>query len=392
MPNVRRLKMLGWLIAFIIIGGVLIVPPFLVSDKGKQKEETSPLPTQIDVASVPEMSEILSVDQKTRLDATRRLAERVGVEQALEILEHSSLPHTGEGHLAVHQVGFHAYKIYGTEAILYCKDYFLYACYHGAIIEAASDQGLTSVAQMADTCKGSITRHFQCAHAVGHALLAMWNYDLRQALADCDKVFAKQTDFPQSFTSCHNGAFMENIFGVHNGGTTTESQRNWLKDDDPYFPCNAFGEPYQQGCWLNQAARIYALEKGSISQTSQKCQAIGNRQYTEWCMDALARQIHPLTAGHVNMVYQLCQQVGPQWYEHCVAVNAGAYYSVGDGDTAIQVCHTNLSSAAKADCYQRVMAQLVPDINRSQEQKQALCQGMEESFNKNCLDQVEGIK
>src|SRR3989344_5314060 len=92
-----------------------------------------------DWKTVPEMEEILSSDQEKRLLAGRKLVERVGVEAALEILEHSPLPHTGEGHLVVHQIGFHAYRTYGLEAINHCKDYFLFACYHGAIIEAAGE-------------------------------------------------------------------------------------------------------------------------------------------------------------------------------------------------------------------------------------------------------------
>ncbi len=337
---------------------------------------------------VPEMAEILSQDQTTRIAATRRLAERVGVEKSLEILENSDLPHTGEGHLAVHQVGFHAYKLYGREAILHCKDYFLYACYHGAIIEAAGDQGLTTVADMADTCKGTAGRYFQCAHAVGHALLAMWNYDLPEALADCDEIFTKEKEFPEALSSCHNGAFMENLFGVHDWGTGQAPVRDWIKEDDPYFPCNAFDAKYQKGCWLNQAARIYTMEKGNIAKTREICEKVGNAQYTAWCMDTLARQIHPLTAGDAGKVYELCQQVGPQWFENCVTVNAGAYYSVGDGQTAIAVCRGPLSPGAKADCYNKVIGQLLPDINVDKAAKEQLCRQMDFGYADSCLQQL----
>ncbi len=337
---------------------------------------------------VPEMAEILSNDQTTRLKATRRLAERVGVEDALEILEDSSLPHTGEGHLAVHQVGFYAYNKYGTEAILHCKDYFLYACYHGALIEAATDQGLETIAKMADTCKASAGRYFQCAHAVGHAILAMWNYDLPEALADCDEIFEKETQFSGALSSCHNGAFMENLFGVHDWGTDNAPKREWLKDDDPYFPCTAFDEKYQQGCWLNQAARIYALNNGDIAKTREQCEQIGNPKYTEWCIDNLARQIHPITAGQVGKVYELCRQVGPYWQEKCVVVNAGSYYSVGDPQTAIAVCRGQLSPPAKTDCYQTVLGQLVADINLSASEKKKLCAEMDRPFDSQCYQQL----
>jgi len=335
----------------------------------------------------PEMGEILGSDQTTRLKATRKLVERVGVEEALEILEASTLPHTGEGHLAVHQIGFFAYQEYGTEAILKCKDYFLYACYHGVIIESATDAGFDGIIAMRDACRGTSPRFFQCSHAIGHSLLATWNYDLPEALKDCDKVFGDEKQFPDGLTSCHNGAFMENLFGVHDWGTGKEQVRDWLSDD-PYFPCNAFEEKYQKGCWLNQAARIYVLENGDIVKTKEVCEGIGNEQYTHWCIDNLARQIHPMTLGDVGKVFELCAQVGEFWREMCIVVNAGSFYSVGDPDTAIEVCNQPLSVPAKADCYQRILGQLVPDVNLTYDQKEEYCKKMQGNFIGQCLEQI----
>lgn len=336
---------------------------------------------------VPEMPDLLGSDQTVRLKAARRLVERVGVEEAQEILQASALPHTGEGHLAVHQIGFYAYQTLGPEAILKCKDYFLYACYHGVIIEAASGQGLETIAQMADLCKETSSRHFQCAHAVGHSILAIWNYDLPSALKDCDQIFAKEKEFPEALSSCHNGAFMENLFGVHDWGKDVEIKRDWLSDD-PYYPCNAFEEKYQKGCWLNQAARIYVLQKGDLAKTKDVCEGIGNAQYTLWCIDNLARQIHPLTNGDINQVFPLCQQTGPFWYEKCVVVNAGSFYSVGDPAAAIALCTSQLSAPAKTDCYQTVMGQLLPDINLTRQQKEDYCKRMEPGWSEQCLQQV----
>src|SRR3990167_5856887 len=188
----------------------------------------------------PEMKDILDpADQTKRLKAARKFVERVDVEAAMEILEHSPLPHTGEGHLVVHQIGFYAYQKYGAESILKCKDYFLYACYHGTIIEAASDQGFEGITKMTDKCKASPVRYFQCVHAAGHSILAMWDYDLPKALTTCDELYEKDIKFPEAQTSCHNGAFMENLFGVHDWGTGNQPKRDWLSDD-PYFPCNSF--------------------------------------------------------------------------------------------------------------------------------------------------------
>ena len=331
----------------------------------------------------PEMKDILeSPDQEVRLKAGRKLVERVDVEKALEILEHSTLPHTGEGHLVVHQVGFFAYQKYGADAILKCKDYFLYACYHGAIIEAASDQGFEGITKMTDKCKASGTRYFQCVHAAGHAILAMWNYDLKEAMGTCDKLYEKETQFPEALSSCHNGAFMENLFGVHDWGKGEAPKRDWLSED-PYFPCNAFEEKYQKGCWLNQAARIYQMNNGDMVKTSELCQKVGNDQYEAWCMDNVARQIHTLTNGDPGKSFELCQSAGPKWYDNCLVVNAGSFYSVGGRDQAIFICQ-NVPPNLKLQCYQTVIGQIISDpIEKNA--KTAICQKIEEPFKNQCL-------
>lgn len=354
----------------------------------KFKPTPSPSPQALseEWKNVPEMTEILDVtNQETRLKAARRLVERVDVEKALEILEHSPLPHTGEGHLVVHQIGFYAYQKYGVEAVLKCKDYFLYACYHGAIIEAASDQGFEVIKKMTDKCKESSVRHFQCVHAAGHAILAIWEYDLPKGLETCDQIYEKDTKFPEALSSCHNGAFMENLFGVHDWGKDKEVKREWLSDD-LYFPCNYFGEKYQRGCWLNQAARIYQMNGGDVSKTAQSCQAVGNEQYVEWCMDNLARQIHPLTNGDPAKSFELCRKEGPDWYNNCLVVNAGSFYSVGGRDEAIFICQ-NVPPNLKPECYQRVIGQIVSDpIDKSQKEK--LCQKIEPPFQTQCYSGI----
>ena len=336
----------------------------------------------------PEMKDILyPADQTKRLKAARKFVERVDVEAAMEILEHSPLPHTGEGHLVVHQIGFYAYQKYGAESILKCKDYFLYACYHGTIIEAASDQGFEGITKMTDKCKASPVRYFQCVHAAGHSILAVWNYALDDALKTCDELYEKETEFPEALSSCHNGAFMENLFGVHDWGEGKELVRDWLKDDDPYFPCNYFGEKYQKGCWLNQAARIYQMNKSDIVKTSELCQAVGNDQYTAWCMDNVARQIHPLTNGDPAKSFSLCQMEGKDWYDNCLVVNAGSFYSVGGRDEAIFICK-NVPQSLKGECYQRVIGQIISDPI-DENQKLSLCQRIEAPFNNQCISGLD---
>ncbi|EKD90633.1 MAG: hypothetical protein ACD_30C00112G0074 [uncultured bacterium] len=337
----------------------------------------------------PELKEILeSPIQDVRLKAARRLVERVDVDKALEILEKSTLPHTGEGHLVVHQIGFYAYQKYGVDSILKCRDYFLYACYHGAIIEAASDQGFDAIAKMTDKCKDSPTRHFQCVHAAGHSILAIWNYDLPEALKTCDEIYESDNKFPEALSSCHNGAFMENLFGVHDFDTGKQPKRDWLSDD-PYFPCNAFGQKYQKGCWLNQAARIYQMQNGDLVKTTELCNQAGDNEYVAWCMDNVARQIHPLTNGDPSKTFSLCQQVGPNWYNNCVLINAGSFYSVGGKAQAVYICQ-NIPPQIKNECYTRIIGQILSDPIDKKE-KNSLCQTIETPFKNQCLSALSSV-
>lgn len=339
--------------------------------------------------NVPELADILSSDQTTRLNAARKLVERVDVGEALEILEHSTLPHTGEGHLVVHQVGFFAYKKYGPDAILKCKDYFLYACYHGAIIEAASKEGVEKIAEMTDVCKEFSSRYFQCVHAAGHATLALWEYQLDKALITCDELYEKEAKFPEALSSCHNGAFMENLFGVHDWGSDESPKQEWIRADDSYFPCNAFGEKYQKGCWLNQAARIYQMNNGDIGKTAWGCGGAEKSEYIEWCMDNLARQIHPLTNGDINMSFSLCSILGEYWREKCIIVNAGSFYSVGDSQSAIAICQ-RIIPPAQPECFAGVAGQIVGDTVDNRE-KQARCEALGGVYARDCLEQLKKI-
>lgn len=381
-PKLRSILILTGLIFVTILSFVAatrINYPALKSSQVQSQKKFTP-------KEIPELAQILSQDQETRLLAGRKLVERVGVEEALEILEHSDLPHTGEGHLVVHQIGFYAFKIYGLDAILHCKDYFLQACYHGAIIEAASQGGFPEIAKMADRCKPTSVRYFQCAHAAGHAILAIWNYDLPQGLKTCDEIFEKESKYPEAQTSCHNGAFMENLFGVHDWGTTEKPKRDWLSEIDPYFPCNAFDNKYQKGCWLNQAARIYQMYNSDITKTARVCEAIGNDQFVNWCIDNLSRQIHALTNGQTAKVFQMCSALGDYWRESCIVKNAGSYYSVGDFASALTIC-SQIAPVAKNSCFELITSQLISD-NIDSNQKRSRCKQLGGGFVSQCLSQI----
>ena len=178
---------------------------------------------------------------------------------------------------------------------------------------------------------------------------------------------------------------MENLFGVHDWGTGKEQKRDWLSND-PYFPCNAFSEKYQKGCWLNQAARIYQMNNSDIIKTARLCEAIGNQQDTLWCIDNLDRQIHALTNGDIAKVFSMCSAIGNAWRENCIIVNAGSYYSVGDFNLALTICN-QIAPVAHDPCLQLIESQVISD-NIEKDEKRNRCQKIGGIYANQCISQI----
>ena len=131
------------------------------------------------------------------------------------------------------------------------------------------------------------------------------------------------------------------------------------------------------------------MNSGDIPKTTKLCEGIGNEQYTAWCMDNIARQIHPLTNGDPVKSFQLCQQVGEKWYNNCVIVNAGAFYSVGGRDEAIFIC-SQVPPELKNECFERIIGQIIADpIEKTEKEK--LCKKIEAPFNNQCLSGLTSL-
>jgi hypothetical protein len=128
------------------------------------------------------------------------------------------------------------------------------------------------------------------------------------------------------------------------------------------------------------------MNNGDIVKTAELCQSAGNEEYVAWCMDNLARQIHPLTNGDPTKAFSLCQQEGPDWYNNCIIVNAGSFYSVGGRAQAVYICQ-NVPSELKNECFSRVMGQIASDPIDKKE-KEAICQTIEFPFKTQCFSAI----
>lgn len=336
-------------------------------------------------------AQALEIDQIKKLTkmeeqvvAYTKLIERVGPVDAQEQLYRSGLSFDGQTHLLNHTVGDYLFKKYGNSGLIYCKDYFLSSCYHGFVIRAVGDGGVDALVGVMETCwqqGGHVA--IQCSHAIGHGFLAWIGYaDLIGALKKCDAMVDKSQNFP--LYNCHDGVFMENIWGVHEDGKPSPDA--WLKDNDPIYPCNDARIPYKyiKACWSNQPMRLYRLFQGDLEKTGQVCLAIEDLDHQKTCFDGLARQIHPIANGSIDKTFELCSLMPEGWVDPCIISIVKAFFSVGDRVAPYQICQ-RIRSEAKEVCFKDLIG-IINAYTTKPEEKKSWCQAIsDEHWQKQCL-------
>jgi len=362
------------LLFIFILGGFLsifILRSFMVSN-GEQSLQKVNSPYSNEITAIKDTKNI-----RLRTTLYTKLIKRVGPIKAQEELFYSGLPFDGETHLLNHTVGDWLYDNYKEKGIIYCKDYFLSSCYHGFLIPVIADGGFINLKQVMDLCMtvGQATT-VQCAHGIGHGLLAWEDYaNLPKALADCDTVAGLAPKFP--VFNCYDGVFMENNWAVHNGEPSPD---RWVKADDPTYPCydNQIAEKYRRACWSNQPQVMHKLFSGDIRKIAKECENIQAKQYQDTCFDSIARQINPLTGGEVKRVFALCNIMPVGWKNACVTSNVSAFFSLGDRKTSFTLCQM-IPDSGTSKCYE-VLQQRIGSYSTTLAEKIKGCNQIPEKY------------
>lgn len=367
---------------FLILGGIVVIlialvniTPSTISGKSRISEKKAP-----------EVEKILSLkNTKEQSEELRKLMKRVGPIEAQEEMLHSGLPFTGETHLLIHTIGDVVYDEFGKDGLTYCKDYFLSACYHAVILNTLGDNGIKGVAEAMRKCEeaGRSIVASQCAHGAGHGFIAWHDYDLLKGVKMCDELGAQVERF--SYFNCYDGAFMENIWGVHNGAP---SEKRWVKADDIYYPCNDPRIPgkYIDACWSNQATLVYQHFKGDLRKTAMFCDSVPETQYRQTCYNNFSRQIHPLTEGSVEKVKTLCSNAtGDSWRDYCILTNMTSYWSLGDREIPFKICNSLVKPLSDA-CYAR-LSTTIPFYYPDSKEKSFYCMKISSKIHRTeCLE------
>lgn len=278
-----------------------------------------------------------------------KLMDRVGPEKAQEDLQHSGIPYIGNTHLLNHAAGNYIWNKYGPAGITKCKDYFSSSCYHGFIIRGIGNGKTDNIDLMLKKCKKKGREAYsQCAHAMGHGFLAYLGYaNLLDALHMCDDTSKRISDFVVSF--CHNGVFMENIWGLHEGRPSPD---RWVKETDPIYPCDdpRIGEVYLPECWYNQAQQMSILSKDNLK-VANVCNSLGETKSAYMCFDGLYRGFNNDTKDNIPLKYKMCNQMPVKWFNKCISTQASASFQQGDNELPLKICAYSDSQSVQEDCY-----------------------------------------
>ena len=196
--------------------------------------------------------------------------------------------------------------------------------YHGIAERAFSKAPSGDLAPVAQTlCASPSIRRtrflaYQCVHGVGHGLMIVSGYDLPRSLEICDQLLDAWDR-----TSCTGGVFMENINSSY--GITSD----WLRDDDPLYPCSAVAARHKLYCYLMVTSRILPLVAYDYGKAAAICMK-SEPEWVETCFQSLGRDASGQADGDAGKILGLCEESGP-WARDCLY---GAARDVANNDAA----------------------------------------------------------
>jgi hypothetical protein len=251
-------------------------------------------------------------------------------------------------HELLHDIGMGAYAETGSVSRAYAGgDPFCRAGYYHGILEGAfGDDGMQLLARLDELCaqvpgKSDYSyQYFSCVHGIGHGLMAYFNQDLFRSLDACAELTGEW-----EIGSCAGGVFMQNA--MNDSGEFSE--------DDPFYPCSAVGERFDDACYLMQTSRILATNSGDFGATFALCRTLESAHRTT-CFESLGRDASGWARGDVAAASSYCV-LGGDTYErdHCTIGAAIDLIQSRGAEEARALCARAEGSAL---CLERVHAHL----------------------------------
>ncbi|SOD03785.1 hypothetical protein SAMN05216486_1181 [bacterium JGI 053] len=304
---------------------------------------------------------------------------------ALLILSREDQDVARDGHVYAHGIGIAAYKSPETVAQTFalCTADFQSGCYHGVIQAYFGDsrgtQGGVTPAKLNGLCQpyrapDKRWLEFQCAHGIGHGVMAVESHNLLRALDSCDILadsFEKQ--------ACWGGAFMENVVNAtsphhmhvtrvadvgenaehgdehagHGGdehaaghdsaahaaaghdmaghdmaghdmsameghGDHAAAQPFMALDPhEPLYPCTVVQERHKPACYLMQTSAILHANNGDFPDAARQC-GRSPEAYRYTCYVSLGRDANSWSRGSREQAIAYCRSAPDIGQSYCI--------------------------------------------------------------------------
>ncbi len=289
----------------------------------------------------------------------------------------------GDCHTAAHKAGRFAYEIYGEAAFRECSAECHSGCYHGATEAYFKDHGTANLVRDLNLiCSSDLNPFFshQCLHGIGHGLMAWVDYDLPEALKNCDLL-------ENGRSSCHSGVFMENIVGGLAGENGSDAGIHFTKylSDDPQFPCNAVAEEYRSACYLLQTSRMMRIFSGDFGKIAAEC-ARAPEAYQPICFQSMGRDAGGIHRGDPAGAIAACSRAeagSPRLNCLSGAVQDSFWEASGQSD-ALSFCRSLSDRGEKDMCYSTIFSRALQVLGSGSEVRE-FCRGAEEDYRESCL-------
>lgn len=303
----------------------------------------------------------------------------VGVDKvmaALGILAKGDADIQREGHVYAHGIGIAAYQTPETVSRTFslCTVEFQSGCYHGVIqgyfADSRASAGGLGPDKLNALCRDYRSPEkrwlqFQCAHGMGHGLMAIEDHDLLRSLDTCDVLaeeFEKQ--------ACYGGAFMENVINVtsphhmatthvaaaghdahgdsghaaagHEGhdahaghdmgqmagmpgmagmaGMSHDSARAPFKALDPaepLYPCTIVKAQHRHACYLMQTSAVLYFNHGDFADAARQC-GRAPQALQSTCFISLGRDANSYARGSRERALGFCTAAPAAGQPYCV--------------------------------------------------------------------------
>ena len=345
----------------------------LIVSLGGPERDLEPLVAQFSDLSLPAPPE--TVDGSVLMNDAAMLEHFVrnyGPAAAVAALKQAELTTGSDCHDAAHVAGRVAYETFGPAAFVLSGHECQAGSMHGAIEALFADRGTSRLAEdIAAVCSNARNPFLlhQCLHGVGHGLMAWTTYEIHEALELCDTI-----GDAGSRGSCYSGVFMENVVGGLFG--LMGNQTEYLRHDDPHFPCNVIAPKYVPDCYFYQTSHMLAVLDGDFAAVARECAQLPDESRL-LCFGSYGRDVGSATRGDPAAAISLCNHapVGADRVDCIAGAVQDRFWEPTGATEALTMCSLldgPDASAAADTCWATIILR-ARDVLPTPESKLAFC-------------------